>query len=84
MASIGAFEAKTHFSQLLDQVERGEEIIITRYGEAVAKLVSVHAVTGRQQLAQLIAETRERRKGQDRGRKRGTSLRELIEAGRKH
>lgn len=83
MPVVAAFEAKTHFSQLLDQVQRGEEIIITRHGEPVAKLVSAHAVTSRQQVAQLIAETRESRKGQDRGRKRGTSLRELIEAGRK-
>ncbi|MGH8283074.1 MAG: type II toxin-antitoxin system Phd/YefM family antitoxin, partial [Gammaproteobacteria bacterium] len=73
MPVVAAFEAKTHFSQLLDQVQRGEEIIITRYGEPVAKLVSAHAVTGRQQVAQLIAETRKSRKGQDRGRKRGTS-----------
>jgi prevent-host-death family protein len=39
MASVGAFEAKTHFAQLLQRVERGEEIIITRPGKAVARLV---------------------------------------------
>lgn len=83
MSTVGAFEAKTRLSQLLDQVECGEEIIITRHGEPVAKLVSVRAQTGRNQIAMLIAETRERRKGQDRGRKPGTSLRELIAAGRK-
>lgn len=38
MDSIGAFEAKTHFSALLEKVERGEEIIITKHGKAVAKL----------------------------------------------
>ena len=39
MASVGAFEAKTHFAQLLQRVERGEEITITRRGKAVARLV---------------------------------------------
>jgi prevent-host-death family protein len=39
MADVGAFEAKTHFAQLLQRVERGEEITITRRGRAVARLV---------------------------------------------
>lgn len=39
MAEIGAFEAKTHLSELLDRAERGEEIVITRRGKPVAKLV---------------------------------------------
>ena len=38
---IGTFEAKTNFSALLDRVEQGEEITITRRGKPVAKLVSV-------------------------------------------
>lgn len=36
---IGTFEAKTRFSALLDQVEKGQEITITRRGRAVARLV---------------------------------------------
>ena len=39
MATVGAFEAKTHFAQLLQRVERGEEIVITRRGKQVARLV---------------------------------------------
>jgi prevent-host-death family protein len=39
MTRIGAFEAKTHFAQLLQRVERGEEITITRRGKVVARLV---------------------------------------------
>jgi prevent-host-death family protein len=39
MAAVGAFEAKTHFAQLLQRVERGEEVTITRRGKAVARLV---------------------------------------------
>ena len=33
-------EAKTHFSKLLDLVKEGEEVIIMRHGEPVAKLVA--------------------------------------------
>jgi len=34
--SVGAFEAKTHFSQLLTEVEKGAEVRITRHGKPVA------------------------------------------------
>jgi prevent-host-death family protein len=43
MNSVGAFEAKTHFSQLLERVERGEEIVITRRGKPVARMVPAAA-----------------------------------------
>jgi prevent-host-death family protein len=39
MREVGAFEAKNRLGALLDQVEHGEEIIITRRGKPVAKLV---------------------------------------------
>ena len=39
MREVGAFEAKSRLGALLDQVERGEEIVITRRGRAVARLV---------------------------------------------
>lgn len=39
MLTVGAFEAKTKLSELLDAVERGEEVTITRRGEPIAKLV---------------------------------------------
>ena len=39
MKEVGTFEAKTHLSALLDEVERGVEIVITRRGVAVARLV---------------------------------------------
>lgn len=41
MITIGAFEAKTHLSALLDRVEAGEEVVITRHGRPVARLVAV-------------------------------------------
>ena len=39
MDQIGAFEAKNKLSALLERVEQGEEILITRRGKPVAKLV---------------------------------------------
>ncbi len=41
MREVGAFEAKTHLSALLDAVAGGEEVVITRRGRPVARLVPV-------------------------------------------
>ena len=37
---ISVYEAKTHLSRLIADVEAGEEVTITRHGKAVARLVS--------------------------------------------
>src|SRR5271169_5438089 len=39
MREIQASEAKTHLPRLLDEVERGETVIITRHGRAIARIV---------------------------------------------
>ena len=39
MREIQASEAKTHLPRLLDEVERGETLIITRHGRRIARLV---------------------------------------------
>ena len=39
MQEIGAFEAKNTLGSLLDRVQEGEEIVITRHGKPVARLV---------------------------------------------
>jgi len=39
MRKIQASEAKTHLPQLLDDVERGETVVITRHGRAIARIV---------------------------------------------
>jgi prevent-host-death family protein len=39
MRHVGIFEAKTHLSSLLEEVEKGGEIVITRHGKPVARLV---------------------------------------------
>ncbi len=40
--SVGVHEAKTHLSRLLERVEAGEEVVITRRGAAVARLIAAH------------------------------------------
>jgi prevent-host-death family protein len=39
--SVGVHEAKTHLSRLLEDVEAGEDVVITRRGEQVARLVAI-------------------------------------------
>jgi prevent-host-death family protein len=45
--SVGVHEAKTNLSRLLELVIAGEEIVITRRGEEVARLVPAHPPEGR-------------------------------------
>jgi prevent-host-death family protein len=78
MAEIGAFEAKTHLSHILDQVERGETTI-TRHGKPVARLISI-AGSSRDERRRAIAELKKRRRGQTMG---GLSVRKLIDEGRR-
>ena len=46
---IGAFEAKNKLGHLLDLVEKGEEILITRHGKPVARLVPNTSSVDREQ-----------------------------------
>jgi prevent-host-death family protein len=55
MVQVGVHEAKTHLSRLLTRVAAGEEVVITRSGRPVARLVPVER-------------TGKRRLGMDRGR----------------
>jgi prevent-host-death family protein len=41
MSTVSVAEAKTHLSELLDRVEAGEEVVITRRGKAIARLSRV-------------------------------------------
>lgn len=47
MQEIGAFEAKNTLGSLLDRVEGGEEIVITRHGKPVARLIASGAAIDR-------------------------------------
>ena len=49
MDKIGAFEAKNTLGTLLDRVEQGEEIVITRHGRPVARLVPNEGGVNRRQ-----------------------------------
>jgi prevent-host-death family protein len=80
MKRLGAYEAKTHLSRLLDEVERGESFAITKHGRPVALLVP--AGGGNRQItpAKAIAGLRTFRRGRTLGL---ASLRELIDEGRR-
>lgn len=60
MREIGAFEAKNRFGALLDWVEAGEEILITRRGKAVARLVAAEPGFDRAKARQAASRIRER------------------------
>jgi prevent-host-death family protein len=55
MHTVGSYEAKTHLPHLLERVEQGETITITRHGKPVARLVPAVASTPRPDVAATIA-----------------------------
>jgi prevent-host-death family protein len=68
MKQVAVYEAKTRLSELLADVEQGEQVVITRRGRPVARLVGLaDAQRGpghqRQQVAMTIATLRRQRKG---------------------
>jgi prevent-host-death family protein len=60
VATFGTFEAKNKLSELLERAEGGEEIIITRRGRAIAKIVSMSAETNRDRARAAAARIRQR------------------------
>ena len=78
MQAVGAYEAKTPLDQLLDAVEKGETITITRHGVPVAMLVPPSAEQ-RPEIDAVIAELKELRSTVSLG---GLSVREMIEGRR--
>lgn len=79
MHEIGAFEAKSRLGSLLDRVEHGEEIMITRRGKAVAKLVPADGGFDRDKARRAAAGLIEASRGLSLA---GIKIRELIEEGR--
>ena len=77
-SSVGAYEAKTNLLRLLDQVQRGDTVTITKHGRAVARLVPVSSRRSRPDV--VIAALRTARIGVRLG---GDSLREMVEEGRR-
>jgi len=76
---IGAFEAKNRLGALLDRVERGEEIVITRRGKPVAKLVPAEPGFDRVRARRAAEGLLEASRGVTLG---GLKIKDLIEEGR--
>jgi prevent-host-death family protein len=58
MPEIGAFDAKNRLSELLERAEHGEEIVITRRGRPVAKLVPVDGTRNREKAREAMRSIR--------------------------
>lgn len=80
MTSVGSYEAKTHLPQLLERVARGEKILITRHGQAIAMLVPA-AAEEKPDVSDVIRNMRELRKGVTLGP--DLTVRQLIDEGRR-
>jgi prevent-host-death family protein len=72
--AVGAFEAKNTLGTLLERVERGEEIVITRHGRAVARLVPNSGQTNRDRTDNDQTDTDEVQAAFDRLRERARRL----------
>jgi len=76
---VGAFEAKSKLGQLLDWVEAGEEVVITRRGRVVARLVPPGSAFDSERSLAAARRIRDRRKGVTLG---GLLIKDLINEGR--
>jgi prevent-host-death family protein len=81
MREIGAFEAKNTLGTLLDLVAGGEEIVITRRGKPVARLVPEAGFVDREKAHQAVAAIIAMRKGVTLGER--LSVKELLAEGRR-
>jgi len=79
MTSISYYEARTHFSELLDHVAAGKKILITRRGRPAALLSPPPAENC--DVKDVIADMKALRRGNFLGK--GLSIRDLIEDGRR-
>jgi prevent-host-death family protein len=78
--TVGAYEAKTHLSKLLEKVEAGEEITITKHGAPVAKLVPVKKEVSAEQRIDAIGRIQQLAIGLSLG---GLKVKDLINEGRR-
>ena len=81
MDTIGSCEAKTHLPALLERVAKGASITITKHGVPVARLVPVQQAS-EMSLEQAIDELK--RFGKGRKLPKGTTVRDLIQEGRRY
>ncbi len=80
MRKVGTFEAKNKLSELLDMVESGEEVLITRHGKEVARLVPPNTRFNQSEAREAARRIREMSRGI---RLDGLSIKALIEEGRR-
>ena len=80
MTTVGAFEAKTHLSALLDRVAKGESITITRHGAPAAVLVPVGQAGPKLTHLEIVEGMRALRNRVKPGK---LSVRKMVEAGRR-
>ena len=82
--TVGAFEAKTRFSELLERVSQGEEITITRHEKPVARLVPVERASAGEirEVFRRMDTIRSRNLRSSMGKGK-LSYRQLIEEGRR-
>jgi len=78
---VGIFHAKTHLSQLLERVAKGEEITIAKHGQPVAKLVSAGR-PARDQIATIFQQMDAIRQSLPKAKDKA-SLKSLIDEGRR-
>jgi prevent-host-death family protein len=77
---VGAYDAKTHFSEILERVEDGEEVTITRHGAPVARLVPIRRRRTPRQRREAIEEMRKLAKKLS---LRGIRVADLVRMGRR-
>ena len=77
--TVGAYDAKTHFSELLERVESGEEITITKHGAPVARMIPVKKQSSLEERRQAIERLLKMQKGLSLG---NLKIRDLINEGR--
>ena len=80
MRTVGVFEAKSHLTALLDEVEGGGEVIITRRGKPIARLAPLETGFNRAKARAAAEGLRAASKGQTLG---GLTLKELISEGQR-
>ena len=82
MTTVGAYEAKTKLPALLQRVERGETILITRRGLPVAVLKKPEEE--KMSVSEVIRRMKEIQKGNFLRRKKGQTLRQLAHEGHRY
>ena len=78
--TVGAYEAKTHLSELLEKVEAGEEITITKHGAPVAKLVPIKKEASTEERVAAIQRIQMLSRGLSLG---GLKTKDLVSEGRR-